>query len=100
MEMISRDNNIIANHMEYISRLLINRLQTFYKERFLKMIDYKIINYLPINAKISSCYVNGPYTKTIYEMALYPDITWYEYVMKVNQRIYCMNKNIKKAPKT
>lgn len=95
---ISATNEILRVHMDCISRLLINRLKTFYQERFVKMLDYKIVNYLPICAKISSCYVNGPYTKTIYEMRLNPDVQWYEYVMKVNQIIYNMNKHAKKSP--
>lgn len=101
IDMTNMTSTLYSKDMINMSKLLTKHLQSIYQERMLKMLDYKIINYLPVSMKICECYVNGPYEKTIYEMNLpskneTQQLLWYEYYMKINQLLY----NSSKQPKS
>ena len=102
IDMTHMSSTLYSKDMINMSKLITRHLQSIYQERMLKMLDYKIINYLPVSMKICECYVNGPYEKTIYEMNLpskneTQQLLWYEYYMKINQLLYNSSK-IKKKP--
>lgn len=106
IDMTNMTSTLYSKDMINMSKLITRHLQSIYQERMLKMLDYKIINYLPLSMKISECYVNGPYEKTIYEMNLpskneTQQLLWYEYYMKINQLLYNSSKQPKsKQPKS
>jgi len=79
--------------LKLIQFILITQLVHTYEPRVLKLLDLKIMVYLPWKISITNYYINGPYSKSIiYNIDLPKEYEWYEYVLRVNQYVYNQSK--------
>ena len=86
------DMSKVQTYIDEIKYIFLEMLLKTYNEKFLKLLDIKIVLYLPIDISLTQFYKAGPLHTTVYGVELTKDYNWYEYVLKMNQFIYT-NKN-------
>lgn len=83
----------LSNYIDELKQMFLEMLLKTYSEKFLKLLDIKIVLYLPVSITLSQFYKAGPLSTTVYGVELAREYNWYEYVLKMNQFIYTTKNN-------